>query len=265
MAPTSPHPSISDHDIARVLYTATGVINPVLDAVEHWDAFGIKQMTFDPRPGDDSLLGTATRALQWFTDSSGVPGTRTREKWSVEQRTEWWVGRVGRLSTALVAYPGVFGVLADRLPVQDLLGFAHQAFIICAVQRVHGVHDRFDQTDQLIAVLCDRIIDSRVVLSQKPTGADARGVARVEKAVQVAADPHRDLTPMGLVRSVGSVVGLLRSITDVLSHRPSPKQPWRLLSALPVVGAVADYVGEQSALRRATEAAVASLRAPVRV
>lgn len=256
--------AISDRDVARVLYTATGVINPVLDIVEGCDVLGVKHLTFTDSADDDSLIAKATDSLRWVTDHTGLPGTATWAKWNVEQRTEWWVGRVGRLSTVLVAYPGVFGAISNRLPLQDLLGFAQQAFVICAVQRVHGVHDRHEQTDQLVAVLCDRIVDSRRLLSQ-PAADSSAPSADIEKAVDAARADTRSVTPTGIVKSVWATVALLRSISDVLSHRPSPKQPWRLLGALPVVGAVADYVGERSALRRAAEAAVASLRAPVRV
>jgi hypothetical protein len=42
---------------------------------------------------------------------------------------------VGALDTVLVAFPGVFGVVADRLPIQDVLGFTNQAIVLCAVAR----------------------------------------------------------------------------------------------------------------------------------
>lgn len=257
MAPASPQQTISDRDVARVLYAATGIVNPVLDVLENLDVLGLKRATRDAvgstSGDDDSVLATVAHAIVWATDQTGAPGTARWEKWTVDQRTAWWVDRVGALGTVVVAYPGVFGILADRLPIQDLVGFAHQAIIICAVQRVHGVRDRHDQTDQLAALLCDRVVDSRRLLAD---GADSTLPAR--HGVHIS-------SPLDLVRSVWAVVGLLRSITDVLSHRPQPKQPWRLLSKLPVVGAVADYVGERAALSRAADAATASLRAPVHV
>lgn len=255
MAPATPKQPITDRDVARVLYTATGIVNPVLDVLENIDLLGLKRATREVAASsdDDSLLATVAHAIVWATDQTGAPGTARWEKWTVDQRTAWWVDRVGALGTVVVAYPGVFGVLADRLPIQDLVGFAHQAIIICAVQRVHGVRDRHDQTDQLAALLCDRVVDSRRLLAD---GADDRLPAR--HGVRIS-------SPLDLVKSVWAVVGLLRSITDVLSHRPQPKQPWRLLSKLPVVGAVADYVGERAALSRAADAATASLRAPVHV
>ena len=255
MAPASVQQTISDRDVARVLYAATGIVNPVLDVLENIDLLGLKRATrsADPSSEDDSLLANVAHAIVWVTDQTGAPGTARWERWTVDQRTSWWVDRVGGLGTVVVAYPGVFGVLADRLPLQDLIGFAHQAIIICAVQRVHGVRDRHDQTDQLAALLCDRVVDSRRLLAAED---DDRLPAR--HGVHIS-------SPLDLVRSVWSVVGLLRSITDVLAHRPQPKQPWRLLSKLPVVGAVADYVGERAALSRAADAATASLRAPVHV
>ena len=96
--------AISDRDIARVLHTATGVINPVLDIVEGCDVLGVKHLTFTDSADDDSLIAKAADSLRWVTDHTGLPGTATWAKWNVEQRTEWWVGRVGRLSTVPVSY-----------------------------------------------------------------------------------------------------------------------------------------------------------------
>ncbi len=256
--------TISDRDVARVLYTATGVIGPVLDVIEGCDVVGLTRRTATDPADDDSVAAKIATSLRAITDRIGLPGTRTWDTWSLEQRTEWWVGRVGRLSTVVVAYPGVFGAISNRLPLQDLLAFSQQAFVICAVQRVHGVHDRYQQTDQLAAVLCDRIVDSRRLLSQ-PVEVAGSVSTDIEEAVVAAREHKRSVSSAGIAKSVWATVGLLRSISDVLSHRPSPEQPWRLLGAVPVFGAVADYVGERSALRRAAEAAVASLRAPVRV
>jgi hypothetical protein len=45
---------------------------------------------------------------------------------------------VGAPDTVLVALPGVFGVVADRLPMQDVLGFTNQAIGLCAVAREHA-------------------------------------------------------------------------------------------------------------------------------
>ncbi|MBT0565527.1 hypothetical protein [Williamsia sp. CHRR-6] len=252
--------TISDHDISWVLYTATGVINPLLDVLEDTDLLGLKKATFARPEAGDSVLDTVAGVLTCVVDHTGSPGTATWERWSLDQRTDWWVSRIGSLTSVLVAYPGVFGALANRLPLRDLLGFAQQAFIICAVQRVHGVHDRYLQTDQLVAVLCDRIVDSRRLLGK----ADVEAAPEIAAAV-AATGRTRPGGVRGVIRAVRETVGLLRSISDVLTSRPTPKQPWKFLGELPVVGAVAGYFGERSALRRATDSVVASLKAPVRV
>ncbi len=83
---------------------------------------------------------------------------------------------------------------------------------------------------------------------------------------QAARPPRlRISSPLDLVRSVWPSSDW-RSITDVLSHRPQPKQP--LLPAEQAAGGRSgrrDYVGEKAALSRAADAATASLRAPAHV
>ena len=160
---------------------------------------------------------------------------------SLDYRTNWWVRRVGAVDTIMVAFPGVFGAVADRLPIQDVLGFGNQAIVLCAVARECGVDDYGHQVRLLAAVMCDRDL-----------GADLD----VEAAPQ--AEPtessHGDAMPAAIVKALWRLAGVVRAIGGEIVKRPRPRRVFRYLGMLPAVGAVADYFGEYGALVRAAKA-----------
>jgi hypothetical protein len=242
------------------LYTATGLIDPVLGAVETVDPLHIKHRTFrgpeheavaasgSPIELASKVITTLDDSLVWAADASGLPGTAKWASWTADQRRDWWVTRVGPVTTVAVAYPGVFGAIANRLPIQVIAGFVQQALVLCAVARAYGVDDRHDQTDLLAQVLCRRTLDSRALLgTSAPTDDNPES------------DEERGFADR-LAHAAWAGLGTSRSIVGELSRRPSPRQPWRMLGALPVIGAVADYIGENSALRRAADSAVETIR-----
>ncbi|SIS03012.1 hypothetical protein [Williamsia sterculiae] len=246
--PSADHPVIDDRRIAEALYTATGLINPILGTLAYADPTGLKRHilaeavhSWHPR-GAFAIPGTVVTkvvdGLTWAVDAAELPGTPTWRELPVQDRADWWLNRVGTFTTALVAYPGVLGALANRLPLQDFLGFLQQAVLLCAVQREYGIHDRYRQADLLAEVLCDRHIDSARLLAA-PAPADESAVSGSR------------LSPRGLLDAVRTLRSSYGEIVDELRKRPAPRQPWRLLSELPVIGAPADYVGERLALREA--------------
>jgi hypothetical protein len=240
----SPKP-LSDKDVAVLLHRSTGVTNLVLDVVDS-DPFGVKGRTFrrsdqQSDPADEALvatvLGTVDDSLVWAADATGLPGTAKWTGWTPAQQRDWWIGRVGALTTVGVAYPGVFGPLVNRLPVQTVLGFGNQVLLLCAVARAYGIDDRYRQTDLLAEVLCRRTVNSRALLTGEPgDGTDAESDA--------------------LVKEMWSGIERSRAVLGELERRPSSKQPWRMLTGLPLVGALAGYIGESDALRRASNAVV---------
>jgi hypothetical protein len=229
---------IRDADVACVLARAVRIINPVVDGLSRADPFGLKGRSHHLGVADGSL-DKALDALAWLLNTADVPGTLTWEHMDLDARTNWWVKRVGALDTVLVAFPGVFGAVADRLPIQDALGFANQAIVLCAVARECGVTDYGQQVRLLGAVMCGR---------------DLGAVSTVAASVPQADSPSPAGTPAGLVKSLWQVVGLLRGIGDELVKRPRPRRIFRYLGMLPAVGAVADYFGEYGALVRAAKA-----------
>ncbi|GGF25888.1 hypothetical protein [Williamsia phyllosphaerae] len=260
---------LGDAELVDILYRATGLIGPVLDALEHDDPFtGNERLHSD---GDDSVgtdadpsfsdkaISAAADSLSWVTNKASAPGSAKWQGLSVDERSDWWVSRVGALTSVLVAYPGVFGAASDRLPIQDVLGFTQQAFVLCAIARVHGVTDRARQTDLLASVLCGRTVDAAAIRTKAS-----------EKAVSESADPPapsaRSWSARDVVARVWTTAKLLRAVVGEAKRRPAPGRLSKLLSAVPVVGAAADYVGERSALKRAAKAATAWLaKGPVQV
>jgi hypothetical protein len=217
-----PTTELADSDVEDALGRAVALINPLLDVLWGTDPLGLKRQS-PPTP--------VTRVL----NAADVPGTVAWDELSTDERISWWVWRVGALSTVVVAVPGVLGVIGRRLPIQDLLGFANQAIVLCAVARELGVTDRRRQARMLAAVLCGR--DLSVVVHDP-------GDSPV----------HIPFTPKGIASAMWKLVAVLDAVGDELDKRPHPRAPFRYVAMLPGLGALASYLGEIGALSRAAKA-----------
>ncbi|MFC4605623.1 hypothetical protein [Rhodococcus kronopolitis] len=231
---------IGDDRVVAVLDRAAWGINPVLDLVAS-DPFGIKARTFRPNAEQRSAAEKALDAAAWLLDIAQVPGTAAWDRAGDERRARWWLTRLGLLNTIVVAFPGVLGPLAKRLPLQDVLGFANQTVVLVAVAREMGVTERSAQVDLLASVLCRREIDSRTQLVQP----------------RAAVPEQSGWKPFAMLGGMWSAARTLRAIPDELHKRPQPTRPYQLLGKVPVLGAVADYLGERGAL---VDAAVQAMR-----
>ena len=229
-----PTAKIDDSEVACVLSRAVGLINPVLDLLAGLDLLGLKRRTY-ALGSSDAATAKVLDAAAWLLNTVDVPGTKAWAELDLDERVNWWVKRVGAVDTIAVAFPGAFGVVADRLPVQDLLGFVSQSIVLCAVARELGVTDRRQQVRLLGAVMCDR---------------DLGGQADVDTSDEA---PSVDWTPKGLGKALWQLAGLMRAIGDELVKRPRPRSVFRYLGMLPAAGAVADYLGEYGALVRASK------------
>jgi hypothetical protein len=233
---------LDDADVSCALSRAVRVINPVVDVLSRADPFGLKGRSHHLGDSDGSV-DKALDALAWVLNTADVPGTQAWNDMSLDDRVTWWVRRVGAVDTVLVAFPGVFGMVADRLPIQDALGFANQAIVLCAVAREYGVTDYGQQVRLLGAVMCGRDL-----------AADAYADADdAEGAPETSSSPI-DGTPLAFLKPLWRVAGLVRATGDELVKRPRPRRIFRYLGMLPAVGAVADYFGEYGALVRAAKA-----------
>jgi hypothetical protein len=232
-----PTATIDDSDVACVLYRAVGLINPVLDLLAGLDLLGLKQRTY-ALGTSDAATAKVLDAASWLLNTVDVPGTKAWAELDLDERVTWWVKRVGAVDTIAVAFPGAFGVVADRLPVQDLLGFVSQSIVLCAVARELGVTDRRQQVRLLGAVMCDRELGGQTCQDGEDTSDEA---------------PSVEWTPKGLGKALWQLAGLMRAIGDELVKRPRPRSVFRYLGMLPAVGALADYLGEYGAMVRASE------------
>ncbi len=232
---------ITDANVAAVLRRVVGVVNPVLDVLATADPLGLKERTRDDDE-PDGVVDRALDALAWVLDTAEVPGTEAWDRMDLDQRTRWWVRRIGAANTVFVAFPGMFGVLAKRLPMQDLLGFANQAIVLVAVARERGVVDRHTQIRLLAAVLCGRTVPVAGSAPEPPA----------------APEPDR-WTPFALARTLWRTAKMLAAIDSELERRPHPTTVYRYLGYLPAVGAVAGYIGELGALHRAADEGIAWL------
>ncbi|MGH3725116.1 MAG: hypothetical protein ACRDUS_13465 [Mycobacterium sp.] len=239
-----PNAVLTDADIADALSRAVRVINPVLTVLAQSDPFGLKERTYQLGAGE-GVVDKALDALACAMNTATTPGTQAWEKLDTQGKAHWWVQRVGAVNTVFVAFPGIFGVLAARLPVQDLLGFSNQAIVLCAIARELGIEDSESQVRLLAKVLCNRTLSEETL---------------------AAADDHepetpRSWSPFALARTLWHLAGILRAISDELEKRPQPKPIFRYLGMLPAIGSLAGYIGEYGALRRAAKAGEQSIAA----
>ncbi|HJP77762.1 MAG TPA: hypothetical protein VJ914_26065 [Pseudonocardiaceae bacterium] len=183
-----------------------------------------------------------------------IPGTAAWDAMGPQRRVRWWVDRFGRLSSLVTAIPGLGGALADRLPVQDLVGVTAQGVVLCAIAGECGVTDTGTRVRLLASVLFGREIGAELAAGAKPDE-DAE-VDRLTGQLDRTSGQRAALT----VRAVGGTLWrLARSlwgIADELGKRPHGRWYHRLIGLLPLVGAVGDYFGERSGLRTAGKRAL---------
>ena len=233
-----PFTQLSDNEVADALGRAVAMINPVLAAYTRFDPLGLRERTHAEQPADGAV-GRSLDLAAAVVNFAQLPGTKAWVEMDRDGHVKWWVHRAGAVTTIPVAFPGAFGIIADRLGVQDVLGFTNQAIVLCAVAREGGVTDPAEQAALLGAVLCDR---------QLP-----------DAAVPASSD-RPDAVPPSLPAKLWDFAGVLRAVADEFTKRPHPQKLYHYLGMLPGVGAVADYVGEYTALLHAADEGAAWLR-----
>lgn len=228
---------ITDERVASVLRTFVHGCEPVLPRLRDIDA--------DVAPDDTEVDQNVLRKVRHRLREVKWPGSASWARMSVEQRTHWWVNRVGKLTALAASVTGLAGALGDRLPLQDVLGAAGQGLLLCAIAGEHGVEDRETRVRLLAAVLFDRELD--------PAVAARSDADDPEMAPEPPADRKIGLKPAA--KWFWRQGRLLLAVQDELEKRPHGRFYHRALGMLPVVGMAADYFGERSALKRAAKAA----------
>ena len=225
---------MSDEQIVAILDRTVSIADPILDIIADSDPMNVKPRTFGRRWWDliptrfGDVTATALNAADW-------PGTGAWEKLSMDERAAWWVSQVGSLTSAAPAFPGMFGAWSKKLPAGALLGAASQALIVLAIGREYGITDRNEQIDLLGSVLFGRDLD----------GSEVKHAAREEVP--------EDNRAKAIFRSLWDIGLALMSVEKELGARQQSPTMLQHLTWVPVVGAVASYVGERIALRRAAD------------
>jgi hypothetical protein len=253
--------AITDEHVVKVLRPFVRGTRPVLQALRESDPFGLRQRMQDGEADDDAERGLFANpkdtVLDWVS-TVRVPGTPAWAAMGADQRTDWWVGRVGRFVALLAAVPGIGGALADRLPVQDALGAAGQGLLLTAIAGEHGIDDEDDQIRLLAAVLFQRDVDGVLARpgdhEQDQREAERRS-AELTAELEEAQRKHGRFTVRAIATTVWRMGRMLWSLGDELGKRPQGRWYHKALGMLPVVGMAGDYLGERSALGKVAAAA----------
>jgi hypothetical protein len=176
----------------------------------------------------------------------------------VDERTQWWVHRVGRFTSLLTSIPGLGGALADRLPVQESLGAASQGLLLCAIAGERGVTDLGDRVRLIASVLFDRNIDPVVAARKHSAHDESDEDEQTAKLTEEITESKKKQGKITLKATIGTLWRLGRSllgIVDELEKRPRGRFYHRAIGMLPVVGMAGDYLGERSGLKRVAKRA----------
>lgn len=237
--------AVTDEHIAGVLRAFVRGCDPVLPRLRETDDVEVASDDTDVDHGRLRRVRARVAEVRW-------PGSAKWTRLAVEDRSAWWVSRVGRLTALAASVTGLAGALGDRLPLQDILGASGQGLLLCAIAGEHGVHDRATRVRLLAAVLFERDLD--------PTVAEGGGR---DAEVTPAPDTGRRLGVKPAAKWLWRQGKLLLDVQDELGKRPHGRFYHRALGKLPVVGMAGDYLGERSALKRAARAGEHWLHAQV--
>ena len=244
---------ISDSDVAAVLRPFVRATRPLLGALSDSDAFGLQARA--SRAADHAAPRVDRKLRERLVDrlaSTHAPGTAAWAQMDMHARSQWWVRRVGRLTSLVAAVPGFGGAITSKLPVTSVLGAAAQGLVLCALADEHDMHDEVDVVALLGAVMFRRDLcpPARAELSPASDAAvDAR-------AAELTGDLKQERAPT-LQRVAGAVWRMGRALLAVegeLGKRPHGGRISRWLSLLPVVGVAGKYIGEWAGLQKAAKA-----------
>jgi hypothetical protein len=237
---------ITDERVAAVLRTFVRACGPMLARLRREDED--IEVVEDGGEVDGKLFERIRKRLGQLR----YPGSEGWARLTVEERTDWWINRVGRLTSLAASVTGLAGALGDRLPLQDMLGSAGQGLLLCAMASEHGVDDRATRVRLLASVLFDRDLDPAVAAGRGDDAADEAVVAELTVEKPLPAEPAaRRFGIKAAATWLWRQGRLLLAISDELGKRPHGRFYHRALGKLPVVGMAGDYFGERSGLKRA--------------
>jgi hypothetical protein len=138
----------------------------------------------------------------------------------------------------VAASPRVFGVMADRLPLQGAFGAAVAGVAVCAVAREHGMRRPAEWVRLLGQVILERDVG-------RP------------RDTQVVPPAHAAAPPpeAGPLRRAGGMLWrlarVLWDVQDLFDDRPRGSLVWRAVGKVPLVGLAGGVLDERGAVARA--------------
>ncbi len=232
---------ITDEHVASVLRTFVRGCGPMLPR--------LRDIEVDVAPDDTEVDHTLLQRVRARIAEGRWPGSASWTHMDVEERTAWWISRVGRLTALAASVTGLAGALGDRLPLQDILGTAGQGLLLCAIAGEHGIDDQATRVRLLAAVLFERDLSPAVAdgTSERTPATDPETAPEPPEGRRVGLKPA--------AKWLWRQGRLLLAVSGELEKRPHGRFYHRVLGMLPVVGMAGDYLGERSALKRAAKAA----------
>ena len=246
---------ISDADVAGVLRPFVRATRPLLGALSDADPFGMQARALDEAaPGGvaPAVKRTVRNRVVDRIASTRAPGTAAWAQMDVHARTDWWVRRVGRVTSLVAAVPGFGGAVTSRLPVTSALGAVAQGLVLCAIADEHDMKDEVDVVALLGAVMFRRDLcpPARAELTA------ASDAAIDAQAAELTGGIEKEKKPT-LQRVAGALWRMGRALLAVegeLGKRPRGGRISRWVSLVPVVGVAGKYLGEWSGLKKAAKA-----------
>jgi hypothetical protein len=200
----------------------------------------------DPRAwlGDDTAHNRAmpievARRLRRVATGRRYPGSPGWEALPVEERSRWWIRRIQVVAAPIAATPRVFGVAADRLPLQGAFGAAAAGLAVCAVAREHGLREPASWVPLLGRVIFERDLarpgDAQVVAPPVPAGQPPPSAGLLRRARGI----------------LWRLTWVLWEAKDVFDERPRGAWVWRAVGKVPVIGLAGGLLDEGGAVARA--------------
>lgn len=249
--------AISDKQVVAVLRPFVAATAPVLDALREADPLGLRAKVAAAAARGESLAEleqvepTVRRRLINGLASVQFPGSAGWQRMDPDQRTGWWINRVGRITALVTAVPGLGGALADRFPVQNAVGAASQGLLLCAIAGEHGLTVKADRVRLLAWVLFGRDVDPALAAGEQPEEQQ-----RVDELTEdLAGSSGSKMSIKSLAKTLWRLGRSLLAVSDELEKRPRGRLIYRMIGVFPLVGALADYLAERSALKKVAKRA----------
>jgi hypothetical protein len=251
--PGSDDGPISDADVAAVLRPFVRATRPLLGALSDADPFGFQARA------RQAAQGAPTKVQRRFRNRvvdrialTKAPGTAAWTQMDTHARTNWWVRRVGRVTSLVAAVPGFGGAITSKLPVTSALGAVAQGLVLCAIADEHDMKDEVDVVALLGAVMFRRDLcpPARAELSQESDAAIDARAAELTGGIEKEKKPTLQRVGAALWRMGRALL----AVEGELGKRPRGGRIARLMALIPVVGVAGKYLGEWSGLKKAAKA-----------